>query len=45
MSLQNKNIIIDIILIAVINIGFIFIFINLNMFERFYHYSREYKFM
>ncbi|PKG38089.1 GGDEF domain-containing protein [Psychromonas sp. Urea-02u-13] len=45
MSLQNKNMIFDIILIAVINIGFIFISINLDMFERFYHYSREYEFM
>lgn len=45
MSAQKKSIIFDLLLVFSFNIGVIFLSIKLDLFERFYHYSREYEFM
>jgi len=43
MSDCKKSIIFDFILIVLTNIALVFLFINIDLFESFYHFSREYE--
>lgn len=45
MPQQKKSIFFDLILIVIVNLVFAFISMQLDLFERFYHFSREYEFI
>lgn len=45
MSLQKKSILLDIVLIIFVNVAFIFLFMKMDLFERFYYFTRKYEYI